>query len=86
MTVEDLECISGASVYFPDFAAALRSQFPHHGRTRFLDDDGYLYARRIRAHVCPLCTKAYDEWQFQRQSDSNGRTSHPRRTPTPRRR
>jgi len=62
MSVQEVDCQQGASVYLPDYGAVLHDQFPHHGRAHFAEDRGYLYARHIRIYVCPDCTKAYDEW------------------------
>lgn len=63
MTVLVVPCHPGGnSCYLPEFESAMLSQFPHHSRTRFSEDHGYLYARRFRTHVCGECTKAYDRW------------------------
>jgi hypothetical protein len=62
MTVKELDCLPGTSIYLTEFGAALHTQFPHHGGPRFSEDHGYLYCRRIRAHVCSQCAKLFDEW------------------------
>ena len=64
MTVQIVPCHPGGnSCYLPAFQSAMRSQFPHHGGWRFSEDHGYMYARHLRTHVCPECTKAYEKWE-----------------------
>jgi hypothetical protein len=64
MTIQVVDCVPGGfSGYRTEFYSALRSQFPHHGRIRYSEDYGYMYARHLRTYVCPQCTEAYDKWQ-----------------------
>jgi hypothetical protein len=64
MTVQVVDCSPGGfSGYRPEYNTARRSLFPHHGRIHFSEDHGYIYARQLRACVCPDCTKAHDQWQ-----------------------
>ena len=67
MTVREIPGHPGGfSGYTPAFHSAMRRQFPHHGRARYSEDHGYLYARRLRTHVCDECTIAYDRWHQER--------------------
>ena len=63
MTIQSVEVVPGTSVYLPEFRAAMREGFPHHGRVYHAEDHLYLSARPIRVYVCPACTAAYDTWQ-----------------------
>jgi len=76
MIVEEVPCISGTSVYLSDFSAALSREFPHYGRAHFVEDHVYVYARRMKLHVCPECTKAYDEWHAQRRNRQHAGPFH----------
>lgn len=60
MSIGEVPCHAGSSVYLREFQKARAKEFPHHGRSRFAEDHGYLGARRLRLHICPECTKAYD--------------------------
>lgn len=70
MTIQVVDCAPGGfSGYRPEYDTARRREFPHHGRIRFSEDHGYMYARHLRTYVCADCTKAHDQW----------RTEHPNR-------
>jgi hypothetical protein len=64
MEIREVPCVSGTSIYLPDFSSALISKFPHHGGTRFAEDLAYLSANKARVHVCPNCDEAYREWKI----------------------
>jgi len=72
MTIETVPCHpGGTSDYLPAFQIARQSQFPHHGGWHFSEDHGYMYARQLRTHVCPECTKSYERWQTAARSPLN---------------
>jgi len=62
MTMQELPCIVGNSVYLTEFSGA-KLRFPHHDGPRYSEDHMYLTCERIRTHVCPQCAKLYREWR-----------------------
>jgi hypothetical protein len=74
MTVQEVKCLPGSSVYHTDYYVALQSQFPHHGREQYSEDHGYFYAKRMRLYVCDACTAAYDRWQSEHEKPQGNQT------------
>jgi hypothetical protein len=72
MTVQEVKCRLGTFENQSDNYVAMQSQFPHHGRERYSEDHGYLYAKRMRVYVCDECTKAYDRWQSELKISQQG--------------
>jgi hypothetical protein len=54
----------GYARYTPDFEAAQRTRFPHHGGGRLAEDRGYMYAQNVQVYVCPKCEEAHRQWML----------------------
>jgi hypothetical protein len=46
----------------PEFAAAQRTLFPHHGRGLLVEESDYMYTQMVQVYVCPKCDEAHKQW------------------------
>lgn len=65
MTKQRVPLISGYDLYGPDWAQAVREQFPHSDSPHRWDGDLAVYGEHGLDYVCPGCNEARDQWLIQ---------------------
>jgi hypothetical protein len=65
MAKQKVPVISGYDLYGPDWAQAVREQFPHSDSPRHWDGDLTVYGEHALDYVCPGCNEARDQWLIQ---------------------